>query len=132
MKTILITFSFLFFFQEDFPQIFTSYENDLKAVIIFAPDNQSKAYNQSITMLTKDPLGIDKRNIKIFEIFRSGGIGPSGESILEEDVTSIRSYYDIDPSNFKIILSAGKSGEIFRSDKPIEIDEIFGKFDQRD
>jgi len=132
MKIILIAFSFFFFFQKDIPQIFTSYDNGLMAVIIFAPDNQSKAYNRSITLLTKDPLGIDKRNIKIFEIFQSGGIGPSGESISEEEVTSIRKYYDIYPTNFKVILSAGKSAEIFRSDKPITLEEIFERFDQID
>lgn len=132
MKTILLTLSFIFFIQEDFPQVFTLYEDNIKAILIFAPDNQSKSYNQMISMLTRDPLGIDKRNIKIFEIFQAGGIGPDGESISGEDVTSIRKYYNIEPSNFNVILSIRKFEEIFRSNKIFTVNEIFEKFDQLD
>lgn len=132
MKTILLTLSFIFFIQEDFPQVFTLYEDNIKAILIFAPDNQSKSYNQMISMLTRDPLGIDKRNIKIFEIFQAGGIGPDGKSISGEDVTSIRKYYNTEPSNFNIVLSIRKFEEIFRSNKILTVNEIFEKFDQLD
>jgi len=130
MKAIVIVLSIFFFFQENFPQVLSRYEDDSKAILIFAPDNQSRPYDQSISILTRDPLGIDSRNIKIFEIFIAGGIGPGGESFSEEEVISIRKHYDIDPSNFNIILSLKNFEEIYRSDKPIEIDEIFQKFDQ--
>ena len=132
MKIILLTLSFLFFFQQDFPTVFTLYEDNIKAIIIFAPNNQSRSYHQMLSVLTKDPLGIDQRNIRIFEIFHAGGIGPGGESLTEEDVTSIRKYYNIKSSDFSIILAASKFEEIYRSDKIITVSEIFEKFDQLD
>jgi hypothetical protein len=132
MKAVTIILSFFFFLQEDFPEIFTMYEGDQKAILIFASDNQSKPYYEMISILTRDPLGIDKRNITIFEIFRAGGIGPYGESISEEDVTTIRKYYDIGLSNFNVILTVRKFEEILKTDKPISIDKIFEQFDQQE
>ena len=132
MKAVIIVISILYFFQNNYPQALSRYEDSPNAVMIFAPDNQSRLYNQSITLLTKDPIGIDKRAIKIFEVFIAGGIGPQGESFTEEEVTSIRKYYDIDPSNFNILLMHKHFMEIHRSDKPIKVEEIFQKFDQFD
>jgi hypothetical protein len=85
---------------------------------------------QSISRLTKDPLGLDQRNILIFEIFKTGGIGPGGESLSEEQVNSIREYYAIDSGNFSEVLVSNNFREIYRSEMPIEIMEIFLYFDQ--
>jgi hypothetical protein len=85
---------------------------------------------QSITNLTKDPLGLDQRNILIFEIFKTGGIGPGGESLTEEQVTSIREYYLIDGGDFSEVLVTNNFREIHRSDVPVDIKEVFRYFDQ--
>ena len=130
MAYILV--SFFLFFQDILPLILSGYDYDTRAIIIFAPDNRSGLYTQTISLLTRDPLGLDSRDIKIFEIFNEGGIGPAGESYTREDVTSIRTYYKIEPSDFNILLSHKKFEEIFKSDKPLEIQEIFQKFDEDD
>ena len=130
MAYILV--GFFLFFQDTLPMILSGYDDDTRAIIIFAPDNRSGLYTQTISLLTRDPLGLDSRNIKIFEIFNEGGIGPAGESYTSENVTSIRTYYKIKSSDFNILLSHKKFEEIFRSDKPLKIQEIFQKFDEDD
>lgn len=128
----LLFFYLLFFFQADLPIILSTYDKNTNAVIIFAPDNRSGQYMQSISRLTKDPLGLDQRNILIFEIFKTGGIGPGGEALTEEQVTSIREYYLIDSGDFSEVLVTNNFREIYRSDIPVDIKEVFRYFDQRE
>ena len=126
---IIIFFYVIVFFQDDLPFILSTYDQNTNAVIIFAPDNRSDLYGQSISRLTKDPLGLDKRNIVIFEIFTTGGLGPGGESLSEEQVTSIRQHYNINGGEFSEILVTRNFKEIYKSNIPIEIKEIFRNFD---
>ena len=126
---IIFLFHVIFPFQNDLPLVLSTYDQNTNAIIIFAKDNRSDLYAKSITSLTKDPLGLAERNIVIFEIFTTGGIGPGGESLTEEQVTSIRQYYIIDSGDFSEILVSGDFTEIFRSDLPIEVKEIFRNFD---
>ncbi|MGD9327866.1 MAG: DUF4174 domain-containing protein [Cyclobacteriaceae bacterium] len=127
---VLLFFYLLIFFQGDLPVILSTYDQKINAIVIFAPDNRSAQYMQSITNLTKDPLGLDQRNILIFEIFKTGGIGPGGESLTEEQVTSIREYYLIDGGDFSEVLVTNNFREIHRSDVPVDIKEVFRYFDQ--
>ena len=129
---IIFLFYVLFFFQSDLPLVLSTYDQSANAIIIFAKDNRSDLYEKSISNLTKDPLGLDERNIVIFEIFTTGGIGPGGESLTEEQVDSIRQYYTINSGDFSEILVSGGFKEIFRSEVPIEVKEIFRNFDQLD
>ena len=94
----LLFFHILIFFQDDVPIILSTYDQNTNAILIFAPGNRSDDYLQAITRLTKDPLGLDERNILIFEIFETGGIGPGGESLSEEQVISIREHFKM-PNN---------------------------------
>lgn len=128
----LFLFHVIFFFQDDLPLVLSTYDQNTNAIIIFANDNRSDLYIQSITSLTKDPLGLDQRNIVIFEIFTSGGIGPGGESLTGEQVVSIRQYFTIADGDFSEVLVSGSFKELFRSDIPIEITEIFRNFDKVD
>ena len=129
---ILFLFHVIFFFQDDLPLVLSTYNQNANAIIIFANDNRSDLYIQSITSLTKDPLGLDQRNIVIFEIFTNGGIGPGGESLTGEQVESIRQYFTIGDGDFSEVLVSGSFKELFRSDIPIEITEIFRNFDKVD
>ena len=127
---ILLFFHILIFFQADIPLILSTYDQNTNAIIIFAPDNRSDQYVQSISRLTKDPLGLDERNILIFEIFETGGIGPGGESLSEEHVISIREHFKIESGNFSEVLVTNNFREIYRSEDPVEIKEVFKYFDQ--
>ena len=122
---ILLFFHLFISYQEDLPIILSTYDQNTNAIIIFAPDNRSDLYMQSISRLTKD-----QRNIVIFEIFKTGGIGPGGESLSEEQVTSIREYYIIDDGDFSEVLVTNNFKEIYRSDIPVEVKEVFRYFDQ--
>lgn len=127
---ILLFFHFLLCFQDNLPVVLSTYDQNINPIIIFAPDNHSDQYVQSITNLTKDPLGIDQRNIVIFEIFETGGIGPGGESLSEKQVSSIREHYLIDSGKFMEILATNNFREIYRSENPMKIKEVFQYFDQ--
>lgn len=127
---ILLFFHLLLFYQEDLPIILSTYDPNTNAIIIFASDNRSDQYMQSISKLTKDPLGLDQRNILIFEIFETGGIGPGGESLSEEHVNSIREYYLIESGDFSEVLVTNNFREIYRSDIPVDVKEVFRYFDQ--
>ena len=127
---ILLFFHILIFFQVDIPIILSTYDQNTNAIIIFAPDNRSDDYVQAISRLTKDPLGLDERNILIFEIFETGGIGPGGESLTEEQVNSIREYFKIESGNFSEVLVTNNFREIYRSEDPIDVKEVFRYFDQ--
>ncbi len=129
---IIFLFHVIFLFQNDLPLVLSTYDQNTNAIIIFAKDNRSDLYEKSITILTTDPLGLDERNIVIFEVFITGGIGPGGESLTEEQVASIRQYYTIDSGDFSEILVSLGFKEIFRSDVPIEVKEIFRNFDEVD
>lgn len=120
---------FFIFFQDSLPGVLSNYTSENKAIFLFAPDNRSEPYSRSLILLTRDPLGLDTRNIKIFEVFIEGGIGPAGESYNKEEVSSIRKYYNIKPTDFYLILSHQNFTEIFRSDMPLDVEEIFKKFD---
>lgn len=126
----LLFFYFLLFFQDNTPSVLSTYDQNTNAILIFAPDNRSDQYVQSISLLTKDPLGLDERNIVIFEIFETGGIGPGGESLSEEQVTLIRKHYLIENGEFSEILVKNNFREIFRSESPVEINMVFRHFDQ--
>lgn len=125
----LILYLFLFLVQEDLPFVFSAYPENSRAILIFSPDNRSEQYTHSLTNLITDPLGVDMRDIRIFEIFTEGGIGPAGESYSSEDVNSIRKFYHIKPEDFRILLTVGNFKELYRSDKPLKLDHIFKIFD---
>jgi hypothetical protein len=127
---VILLVNLFFLFQDDYPKVFASYSDDTKAIIIFAHDNRSELYEQSLSLLIHDPIGMDNRDIKIFEIFIQGGIGPDGESYSNEEVNSIRKYYKIEPAEFKVVLIHKNFEEIFQSDKPLPVNTIFEKFDQ--
>lgn len=127
---IIIFFHVIVFFQDNLPFVLSTYDQNTNAIIIFAPDNRSDLYGKSISRLTKDPFGLDQRDIVIFEIFTTGGLGPGGESLSEEQAASIRQYYHIDDGEFSEILVTSNFKEIFKSDTPIDIKEVFRNFDQ--
>jgi len=129
---VIFLLSAILFFQDDLPLTLNIYDPEARAIIIFAPDNRSAEYEQSLYLLTKDPIGLDQRNVLIFEIFASGGIGPGGESFSEEQVNAIRTYYQADAQRFMVLLTRKHFEEILRSEKPMQLDDIFQSFDQEE
>jgi len=132
MKFFFLFYLFLITFQEDLPNVISKYDSNARFIWVFSASINSEKYNESLMLLTKDPLGLDKRNTFIIELFPEGGIGPDGKPIGEDEIKLIRNHFLLKPTEFKIILMDLEHKEIYRSDKPISCKEIFDRFDSED
>ena len=132
MKFFLLIYLSLISVQDEVPPVISKYDSNARIIWIFAPSTNSDKYNESLRLLTKDPLGLDNRNIFIVEAFSEGGIGPYGRPIAEDEIKLIRNYFSLDRTEFKIVLMDKEYKEIYRSDKPVSCKEIFSHFDRED
>jgi hypothetical protein len=98
-------------------------------LIIFSPDNQSDQYQQTLINLAKDPLGIDKRGIVIFEVFVLGGIQPDNTPLSEEEVLQLREFFKVGTESFLILFLDKNKTEIFRSNELMNSKEMLEVFD---
>lgn len=124
----LIVILFLFA-QTDKPLFIGENYNENQFIILFAPTNQNDLYNQALLNLTKNPLGLDERDIVIFEIFEQGGIRADNSSLSQEEAIEFRDYFKVDKEAFTMILLNYQKEELRRSDKPVNLNEIFSVFD---
>ncbi len=115
--------------RDETPGIIASYRNNNRLILLFAPDNRSSHFEKALLNLSRDPLGLDKRDILIFEIFRSGGIMPDGSPLSEKEADTLRNYYQIDPGSFRIVLINMDNDEIRRFSEPVTGKAIFTEFD---
>lgn len=125
-------FSVLFFFNASIdnpPDLFIPYQNNNQLILIFSVSNRSPEYEKALFELSRDPLGLDRRDLIIFEIFPNGGIYPDGSPISEEEAKDLRNYYQIATSPFTLIVISRQLEEIFRSPVPLPVSEIFKKID---
>lgn len=132
MKFFLLIYLSLIFVQDEVPSVISKYDSTARIIWIFASSINSEKYNESLRLLSKDPLGLDKRNILIVEVFTQGGIDPDGKPISTDHIKLIRKYFSLENAEFKLILTDKGYKEIFREDKPISCIEIFNHLDSED
>jgi hypothetical protein len=108
----------------DPPAILQSYQHTHQLILVFAEDNRSAEYGRAMTELSKDPLGLDRRDMLIFEVFERGGIQPDGSSLSEEETAALRNYFGIN-GKFAIVILDKRLQEIYRAEQPVSIQEIF-------
>lgn len=73
-------------------------------ILLFSPDVNNAKYQQELLLLAKDPLGLDRRNILILEIFPEGGLEADGTSMEEERAQKLRTDYGVNNDEFLLIL----------------------------
>ena len=86
-----------------------SQENDSipgndRYILIFSPDVNNEKYTRELSLLAKDPLGLDSRNILILEIFPEGGIEADGTSMDKIRAEKFRKDYSVNQDEFLLIL----------------------------
>ena len=108
----------------DPPAVIQPYQNTHQLILVFAENNRSVEYGRAMTELSKDPLGLDRRDMLIFEVFERGGIQPDGSSLSEEETAALRNYFGID-GKFSIVILDKRLQEIYRTDQPVTLQEIF-------
>jgi hypothetical protein len=114
---------------EDPPDLILPYENNNQLILIFSENNRSTDYERALLELARNPLGLDQRDLIIFEIFPNGGIYPDGTSLSEEEAKILRNYYQVEPSAFALIVVNKQLQEIIRSSRPLPVEEIFKRID---
>ena len=114
---------------EDPPDLILPYENNNQLILIFSENNRSTDYESALLELAKHPLGLDQRDLIIFEIFPNGGIYPDGTSLSEEEAKILRNYYQVGLSTFALIVINKQLQEILRSSHPLPVEEIFKRID---
>lgn len=123
----LLVFSTIFVY--DPPEIITGYKGQNRLILIFSQSNHDTDYEKSLNILASDPLGMDKLDIVIFEIFTVGGISPDGSAITDEDVVQLRQFYEVPFNEFKIILVDKNSRKVYESWEPIPLSQILRSFE---
>ena len=125
---ILIILSF-FYLSETPPESILPYQNTNQLILLFAGSNRSADYEQMLHELSRDPLGLDQRDLVIFEIFPSGGLLPDGTSLSEQDALELREYFNVDKTSFSAVVVNKNLQEIYRTEKPVPVKEIFSEID---
>lgn len=123
---IILSFSL---FSETPPQVILPYQNSNQLILLFAESNRSTEYEKMLLELSRDPLGLDQRDLIIFEIFPSGGLLPDGTSMSEEDALELQEYFNVDKSSFAAVVVNKNLQEIYRTEKPVPVKEIFTEID---
>ncbi len=126
---IFSTILFIIPFFEDPPEIIIPYQNNNQLILIFSENNRSPEYEQALLELSRDPLGLDQRDLIIFEIFTTGGIYPDGSALSEADAEILRNYFKIETSAFTIVIINKQLEEIFRSSHPVSVKDLFKTID---
>lgn len=111
------------------PELLIPFQNSNQLLLVFSESNRSPEYERILRELSKDPLGLDRRDIIVFEVFPNGGINPDGSAISEEEAKVLRDYYQVAISSFTLIVINRHLEEIFRSAVPLPVGEIFKNID---
>jgi hypothetical protein len=130
MSRIILVFLLRFFFlTETPPEVILPYQNTNQLILLFAASNRSADYEQMLLEFSRDPLGLDQRDLVIFEIFQSGGLLPDGSSLSDEDTRELREYFNVENGSFAVVVVDKNLQEVYRTGKPVTVKEIFGEID---
>ena len=111
------------------PEVLQSFQNSNSLILVFSDSNRSPDYEKAMSELARDPLGLDSRDLLIFEIFLQGGINPDGSSLTDEETSSLRDFFHVRTSEFYIIVLDKMLQEKFRTKQPVALKEIFDAID---
>ncbi|MBS0001304.1 MAG: DUF4174 domain-containing protein [Cyclobacteriaceae bacterium] len=105
------------------------FQHSNQLILLFAGNNRSPDYEKALLELSKDPIGLDSRDLLLFEIFQTGGIQPDGSSLSEEEAEKLRDFFKVNKSEFSIVIVDKNLQEIFRAEQPVTVKEIFSAID---
>ncbi len=106
-----------------------SYQWKNRLLLIFAPSENSAAYQQQRQLLQGQQAGLNERDLLIFELLAQGTSHVNGQNIDAEEVAKIRDYFKVSAKDFRVVL-VGKDGTAKRYDKsPVSPTAIFTTID---
>jgi hypothetical protein len=131
MKYYLFISLFLLYSRIGFPQITEKNSISGRTILIFSPEVSNLKYKNQIQLLSRNPIGLDKRKISILEIFPSGGIKSDGSEMEDSMVIKFRTDYKISISEFRIILLDTNESVIINRPEVIEEEKLFDIIDSQ-
>jgi hypothetical protein len=106
-----------------------SYQWKNRLLLIFAPSENSAAYQQQRQLLQGQQAGLNERDLLIFELLAQGTSHVNGQNIDAEEVAKIRDYFKVSAKDFRVVL-VGKDGTAKQYDKsPVSPTAIFTTID---
>jgi hypothetical protein len=118
-----------FTLKENPPEVIVPYQHANQLILLFAPNNRAPEYEQMLIEFSKDPIGLDRRDMVIFEIFQFGGIKPDGTSLSEDEAQILRNYFNVGNGIFSVLILGKNLQEKYRAAQPVTTKEIFGEID---
>jgi hypothetical protein len=98
-------------------------------ILIFSPAVDNQKYNEQLLLLSRDPLGIDKRNISVLEIFPTGGLESDGSEMSDYRINKFRMECKVLKNEFRIILMDSEKSIILNLSEVIAVNKIFELID---
>jgi hypothetical protein len=105
------------------------YEWQNRPLLLFAPDNEDKHLVQLLATLQKSNCDIDDRDMIIAVLLAEGQSRLNNNNISAQDAALIRKRYEIEPSQFAVLLIGKDGGEKYRLFAVPELNEIFSLID---
>ncbi len=106
-----------------------SYQWKNRLLLVFAPSENSAAYQQQMQLFQGQQAGFNERDLVIYELLDRGGNRANVQSIDREDAAKIRDRFQVSPGEFRVVL-VGKDGTSKRRDQsPVSPTVIFKEID---
>jgi len=100
-----------------------------RLLLVFAPNENSSAYQRQMQLLQRQQAGIEERDMLVFELVAQGTSRVNGQSLNAEEAAKMRKRFNVGSQDFNVIL-VGKDGTSKRRDRaPVSPEVIFREID---
>jgi len=100
-----------------------------RLLLIFAPSDQNRAYQQQMQLFAQHKQGFATRDLVLVRVLAQGNSYANGQQIDSSSAANLRDRFGVGNSDFRVIL-VGKDGGTKRSDsEPVKANAIFNEID---
>lgn len=101
-----------------------------RVLLIFSPNSTHTNFNSTLRMIKDHQEGFEEKDLVFYEIIENSGNYDSDHLLRDEDATKLRDRFNIDPSEFRIILTGKDGGSKYKSDEFIRHKKLFEIIDE--
>lgn len=101
-----------------------------RVLLIFSPNSTHTDLNSTLRMIKEHQEGFEERDLVSYEIIENSGNYDSDHLLSDENAKALRDRFNIDPSEFRIILIGKDGGSKYRSDEFIRHEKLFDVIDE--
>ncbi|MDX5422448.1 MAG: DUF4174 domain-containing protein [Hymenobacteraceae bacterium] len=101
-----------------------------RLLLVFSPAADNAAYTRQKELIRKAPEGLEERDMLVIELLSADKVHLAGEEQQELKGDALRKRFEVPQDQFAVLL-VGKDGtEKYRSQKPVELQQIYNTIDQ--